>query len=106
MAICFFLVFLVTTVTATGMLMVVVESPRLDSIDSRNKFPFTLHSKGQYCKRIHGKMYCLSKDKEEALRPLSSLRAWRKDLTVERPRSIVLEIRDRDFLRKHDLEMT
>jgi integrase len=32
-----------------------------------HRLPLTLHSTGQYCKKIHGKMYYFGKDKQEAL---------------------------------------
>jgi len=32
-----------------------------------HKFPLTLHPAGQYCKKIKGKLYCLSSDKKRAL---------------------------------------
>jgi hypothetical protein len=32
-----------------------------------DKFPLTLHSTGQYCKKIKGKMHYFGKDKRQAL---------------------------------------
>ena len=32
-----------------------------------DKFPLTLHSTGQYCKKIKGKMHYFGKDKKQAL---------------------------------------
>jgi hypothetical protein len=34
------------------------------------KFPLTLHSTGQYCKKIKGKMFYFGKDKKQALERL------------------------------------
>jgi len=33
-----------------------------------NRFPLTLHPTGQYCKKIHGRIYYSGRDKQEALR--------------------------------------
>jgi len=32
-----------------------------------DKFPFTLHSTGQYCKKIKGKVYVFGSNKQKAL---------------------------------------
>ncbi|UCD53162.1 MAG: site-specific integrase [Phycisphaerales bacterium] len=34
----------------------------------RSTFPLTIHPTGQYCKKIHGRLYYFGKDKKEALR--------------------------------------